>query len=799
MTDAPNYTYSLSTTAPDTTNFTTITLELYGSSDNYSTPINTIRNEIESNNGSYYFYIDAYSSEYFEFYNSSTTGNNYYDNYIGINTWDNDAKVFIERFTIDTLDYFILGSVKPTVNKFDFIVFDENGNILGDFQHVDVPLASLTSLAVDTSGNIILTFAGDTETQYLTLSSGLNTAPVADDAVTASAAANHGVTIDPSDLGSDAQSAVSLLSLTIDSNSNDDVLLLGDLTTGITAIYLGNLTEGQTASTTIGFTLTDPLNLYDTGSITVEFTGPSGGLLHLTTAQLAQLTAADPSALNSVAGVYSGIVLDDTASNVLAALADVTALFGQGVRAFTVSDGATLFVPIVALADLFQLGMSISSAGTVALSLPSEVINTIDATSTALLVALGINTLDISTASGDAHTVSYAVAELMAANGIVFASSDEITLSLTYAQYQSLASFTMNAQPAVTALNIDHLSLVMDASAFASLTPSQIAALGNAGVASIGFSNQIDTVSLTTHQLALYQRAGIELLDADQISSVIVRYNHDGMDMVRIGGSLDDVLYGSTGQDRLQGREGNDQLYGRDGDDRLFGDAGNDILSGNDGADTINGGDGADTLVGGNGADRLVGDAGDDILSGQADDDTLIGGDGADQLSGGDGADRLMGDAGADTLSGGNGADQLAGGADADTLSGNAGEDRLSGGDGNDVLFGGSEADRLFGDAGADRLSGGAGNDRMAGGAGADVFVFGSGEGRDVITDFTVTGAEADQLDLSAAGITDLAALQAVMRSQGSNTVIDLGSGNMVVLLDVNRADLTSDNIVGLT
>ncbi|MES9900913.1 MAG: calcium-binding protein, partial [Sedimenticola sp.] len=66
----------------------------------------------------------------------------------------------------------------------------------------------------------------------------------------------------------------------------------------------------------------------------------------------------------------------------------------------------------------------------------------------------------------------------------------------------------------------------------------------------------------------------------------------------------------------------------------------------------------------------------------------------------------------------------------------------LSGGGGDDTLFGGNVGDTL---------TGGTGDDTLSGGGGADTFYYqSSGDGEDLINDFTATGPEADSIDLDA-------------------------------------------------
>lgn len=78
---------------------------------------------------------------------------------------------------------------------------------------------------------------------------------------------------------------------------------------------------------------------------------------------------------------------------------------------------------------------------------------------------------------------------------------------------------------------------------------------------------------------------------------------------------------------------------------------------------------------------------------------------------------------------------------------GTAQGNELTGNSGANTLTGLAGLDVLTGAGGADRLIGGRGNDRMTGGVGADDFVFGKGDGRDRIGDFSV--AANDGLHLS--------------------------------------------------
>ena len=125
-----------------------------------------------------------------------------------------------------------------------------------------------------------------------------------------------------------------------------------------------------------------------------------------------------------------------------------------------------------------------------------------------------------------------------------------------------------------------------------------------------------------------------------------------------------------------------------------------------------------------------------------------------EQVIGGEGNDTLMGGAAAPTtLKGGEGNDTLTGGSKDDMLEGGSGNDTLSGAGGHDMLMGGSGDDSLVGGTGADTLGGGTGNDTLTGNSGRDVFAYTGGT--DTITDFTVSRAGGDRIDLTHLDLTE--------------------------------------------
>lgn len=191
-------------------------------------------------------------------------------------------------------------------------------------------------------------------------------------------------------------------------------------------------------------------------------------------------------------------------------------------------------------------------------------------------------------------------------------------------------------------------------------------------------------------------------------------------------------------------------INGTSASQTLTGTAGDDIINGNGGYDKLYGGAGNDQISGGSYADKIYGEDGNDKLYGYAGSDYLYGGAGADTLSGGDGYDKLYGDAGDDVIHGNASSDYLYGGAGNDKLYGDEGGDRLYGNDGDDTLIGGAGNDYLYGDGGNDVLVAGLGTDTLYGRTGSDTFAFDAVDNKaDYIKDFTLTGAEADKLNIT--------------------------------------------------
>jgi len=257
------------------------------------------------------------------------------------------------------------------------------------------------------------------------------------------------------------------------------------------------------------------------------------------------------------------------------------------------------------------------------------------------------------------------------------------------------------------------------------------------------------------------------------------------------GSTGNDTLTGTTGADTISGSSGNDSVSGRTGSDVLNGNDGNDSLLGEADGDTLDGGAGNDTLTGGLGSDTVLFGLGDgqDLMKSTSDTtagkiDTLRFKSGiapADVVLTQSGTSLVLSIAGTtdkitveyflyqDSLTnayaslqqvvfadgtvwdlntikttlyaGSTGNDTLTGTTGADAISGSSGNDSVSGRTGSDVLNGNDGNDSLYGEADGDMLDGGAGDDTLDGGLGNDTYVFGRGDGQDLVKSTSDTAA----------------------------------------------------------
>jgi Ca2+-binding RTX toxin-like protein len=206
---------------------------------------------------------------------------------------------------------------------------------------------------------------------------------------------------------------------------------------------------------------------------------------------------------------------------------------------------------------------------------------------------------------------------------------------------------------------------------------------------------------------------------------------------------------------------GADDLVANPHNAEIHAGLGNDTITGSTGQDYLRGDEGDDSISGGAGFDDSNGNMGNDTIHGNGGDDWSVGGKDSDLLFGDDGNDVVWGNLGNDTCDGGNGDDQCRGG---------QGDDSVSGGAGNDFI------------------SGDRGNDTETGGAGADNFHTFSGAGIDRVLDFHLS--EGDRVMLDPGTVFSV-------NQVGSDTVVDMGNGDQMILVGVQMSTLTPGWIFG--
>lgn len=246
------------------------------------------------------------------------------------------------------------------------------------------------------------------------------------------------------------------------------------------------------------------------------------------------------------------------------------------------------------------------------------------------------------------------------------------------------------------------------------------------------------------------------------------------------GNELDNLMIGNAANNALYGGVGNNQLFGMGGNDSLVSGLGTDLLDGGDGDDTLSGGGGNDTLLGGAGNDRLSGDDGNDYLYGGQGNDTLYGGRGDDLFiidSEGDTVVEYLNE-GNDTVEA-SVSHTLTFGVENLFLTGVAAINGTGSAQAN-LLRGNAAANRLSGGAGNDTLSGGAGNDTLSGDAGSDTYLFGLGDGQDVIQNNDSTAGSLDLLQFG----NGISVEQLWFRQNGNSLDVSLVGGSERVTIE---------------
>ncbi|MGV9008957.1 beta strand repeat-containing protein [Brevundimonas sp.] len=256
-----------------------------------------------------------------------------------------------------------------------------------------------------------------------------------------------------------------------------------------------------------------------------------------------------------------------------------------------------------------------------------------------------------------------------------------------------------------------------------------------------------------------------------------------------VGGAGNDSLFGNAGADTFIGGTGNDIINGGDGIDTAnYSGATAGIVARTFGGNTSDGQGGTDQLIG---IEKVIGSAFNDVIVGGVENNDFTGGLGSDVLAGRDGNDVLRGGAGdANELIGGLGDDIYVVSVAGDTTFEVAGEGTDfvltslgtyslannieyltytgtaqftgTGNAGNNVITGG---------ANADTLTGGMGNDTLNGGAGTDVAVL-SGARADYTFTLTANGYQVTDNTAGRDGVDQLVGMENVRFSDGSTVAL---------------------------
>ncbi|EGF93683.1 hemolysin-type calcium-binding repeat 2 copies family protein [Asticcacaulis biprosthecium C19] len=347
---------------------------------------------------------------------------------------------------------------------------------------------------------------------------------------------------------------------------------------------------------------------------------------------------------------------------------------------------------------------------------------------------------------------------------------------------------------------------------------------GGAGNDSLnGFGGNDSLSGGTGDDTYFVDSSGDTVAEADGEGTDIV---YTGATYSLVGRAVENAILLGVGNISLTGNALNNQLSGNAGTNGLNGGGGNDWLDGGNGADTLVGGLGDDTFYVDNLSDLAVElhhEGNDTVLSsvtyslfGRAVETLMATGEGHVSLTGNSLANTVTGNSGNNALNGGTGKDTLTGGLGDDSYWVDNTGDKVveASGEGFDTVFasvtytlagryaevleltgaanlnatGNSVSNTLRGNGGNNTLNGLAGNDILTGNGGLDVFLFSAGSRADTVTDFTV--ADGDLINVNA--YTGGVANAGLVTQSGLNVVINLGSGNVITVLNAAQADVLS-------
>lgn len=200
-------------------------------------------------------------------------------------------------------------------------------------------------------------------------------------------------------------------------------------------------------------------------------------------------------------------------------------------------------------------------------------------------------------------------------------------------------------------------------------------------------------------------------------------------------------------------------------------------------------------LTSGASTNTIVGSAAVDTLTGTSGNDLIGGAGGADVMTGGAGDDTyVVTDSGAKIVEAYGGGIDTVNSSVTYTLASYVENLTLTGSAAISAI-GNIQSNIIIGNSASNVITGGLGNDTLTGGGGMDTFVFNSGDGSDIITDFSPgSGAAHDVVQLNGFAFTSFADVQAAMTQVGSDVYLKLTSQDTLVFRNTTVSAFTSDN-----
>ncbi len=177
----------------------------------------------------------------------------------------------------------------------------------------------------------------------------------------------------------------------------------------------------------------------------------------------------------------------------------------------------------------------------------------------------------------------------------------------------------------------------------------------------------------------------------------------------------------------------------------IFLDAGKDTVENIAESISAEGGAGNDQFINNGDFSTLVGDAGKDSFTNYGDEVTISGGAGSDfiytsgnkvSLTGGAGKDTIQNEGSEVYILTGKSKDSINNTGDRASILADAGNDYIYSSGNNSSILGGKGRDSIRNDGKNVTISGGKGNDKLWGGENSDIFIYGKGDGKDIIYGF---------------------------------------------------------------